>query len=89
RQSKCKKAGKRHLFADPENNDDDLPYGDYEVAPVYDEEPEYEEEYVSGDVGMNLVVMRSCLTPKADGDDWLKHNIFQSTSTILGKTVGV
>nr|GEU61740.1 putative reverse transcriptase domain-containing protein [Tanacetum cinerariifolium] len=54
-------------------------------APIYDEEPEYEEEYVSRDVGVNLVVRRSCLTPKADGDDWLKHNIFQSTCTILGK----
>nr|GEW01279.1 hypothetical protein [Tanacetum cinerariifolium] len=55
RQSKCKKAGKRHLFVDPEDNDDDVSYGDYEAAPVYDEEPEYEEEYVSGDVGVNLV----------------------------------
>ncbi|GKC36921.1 hypothetical protein Tco_1049305, partial [Tanacetum coccineum] len=54
-----------------------------ESMPVYDEEPECEEEYVSGDVGVNLVVRRSCLTPKADGDDWLKHNIFQSTCTIL------
>ncbi|GKA11902.1 putative reverse transcriptase domain-containing protein [Tanacetum coccineum] len=33
----------------------------------------------------NLMVRRSCLTPKAAGDDWLKHNIFQSTCTILGK----
>nr|GFB62883.1 hypothetical protein [Tanacetum cinerariifolium] len=81
----CKKDGKRHLFDDPEDNDDDVAYGDYEAAPFYDEEPEYEEEYVSGDVGVNLVVRRSCLTPKADGDDWLKHNIFQSTCTILGK----
>ncbi|GKB76795.1 putative nucleotidyltransferase, ribonuclease H [Tanacetum coccineum] len=38
-----------------------------------------------GDVVVNLVVRRSCLTPKADGDDWLKHNIFQSTCTISGK----
>ncbi|GKA94506.1 putative nucleotidyltransferase, ribonuclease H [Tanacetum coccineum] len=52
---------------------------------VYDEEPECEEKYVSGDVGVNLVVRRSCLTPKDDGDDWLKHNIFQSTCTISGK----
>ncbi|GKC77928.1 putative nucleotidyltransferase, ribonuclease H, partial [Tanacetum coccineum] len=84
RQSECKKAGKRHLFADPEG-DDDAAYEEYEEAPVYDEEPECEEEYVSGDVGVNLVVRRSCLTPKADGDDWLKHNIFQSTCTISGK----
>ncbi|GJZ54739.1 putative nucleotidyltransferase, ribonuclease H [Tanacetum coccineum] len=84
RQSECKKAGKRHLFADLEG-DDDAAYEEYEEAPVYDEEPECEEEFVSGDVGVNLVVRRSCLTPKADGDDWLKHNIFQSTCTIPGK----
>nr|GEZ76962.1 putative reverse transcriptase domain-containing protein [Tanacetum cinerariifolium] len=54
-------------------------------SPVYDEEPEYEEEYVFRDIGVNLLVRCSCLTPKADGDDWLKHNIFQSTCTILDK----
>nr|GEY09587.1 hypothetical protein [Tanacetum cinerariifolium] len=81
---KCKKAGKRHLFVDPEG-DDDAAYEEYEEASVYDEEPECEEKYVSGDVGLNLVVRRSCLTPKADGDDWLKHNIFQSTCNITGK----
>ncbi|GJY75253.1 putative nucleotidyltransferase, ribonuclease H, partial [Tanacetum coccineum] len=84
RQSECKKAGKRHLFADPEG-DDDATYEEHEEALVYDEEPEYEEEYVFGDVGVNLVARRSCLTPKADGDDWLKHNIFESTCTISGK----
>ncbi|GKC04439.1 hypothetical protein Tco_0996049 [Tanacetum coccineum] len=31
------------------------------------------------------MVRRFCLTPQAIGDDWLKHNIFQSTCTILGK----
>ncbi|GJY92166.1 hypothetical protein Tco_0507948 [Tanacetum coccineum] len=72
RASECKKADKRHLFVDPEG-DDDAAYKEYKEAPVYDEEPEYEEEYVSGDMGVNLVVMRSCLTPKDDGDDWLKH----------------
>ncbi|GJR08218.1 putative nucleotidyltransferase, ribonuclease H [Tanacetum coccineum] len=30
-------------------------------------------------------VRRSCLTPKSDRDDWLRHNIFQSTCTISGK----
>ncbi|GJW92756.1 hypothetical protein Tco_0172428 [Tanacetum coccineum] len=65
--------------------DDDAAYEEYEEASVYDEEPEYEEENVFRDVGVNLVVRRSCLTPKADGDDWLKHNIFQSTCTISGK----
>ncbi|GKD94583.1 hypothetical protein Tco_1374420, partial [Tanacetum coccineum] len=72
------------LIADPEG-DNDAAYEEYEEALVYDEEPECEEEYVSGDVGVNLVVRRSCLTPKADRDDWLKHNIFQSTCTISDK----
>ncbi|GKG53333.1 putative reverse transcriptase domain-containing protein, partial [Tanacetum coccineum] len=80
RQSECKTARKRNLFADPKE-DDEVAYGDYEEAPIYDDEPEYEEEIVTGDVGINLVVRRYCLTPKADGDDWLKHNIFQSTCT--------
>ncbi|GJW39249.1 putative reverse transcriptase domain-containing protein [Tanacetum coccineum] len=40
---------------------------------------------LSGDVGVNLMVRNSCLTPKAVSDDWLNHNIFQSTCTILGK----
>nr|GEU99590.1 putative reverse transcriptase domain-containing protein [Tanacetum cinerariifolium] len=53
--SECKKAGKRHSFTDPENNDDGVAYGDYEEVSIYDEEPEYEEKYVSGDVGVNLV----------------------------------
>ncbi|GJY24579.1 putative reverse transcriptase domain-containing protein [Tanacetum coccineum] len=65
--------------------DDDAAYEEYKEALVYDEEPECEEEYVSRDVGVNLMVRRSCLTPKANGDDWLKHNIFQSTCTISGK----
>ncbi|KAJ0886221.1 putative nucleotidyltransferase, Ribonuclease H [Helianthus annuus] len=81
RQAECKKAGKRHLFAESE----DEQYEEYENNPVFDEETEYEEEVVTGDVGVNLVVRRSCYTPKADGDDWLKHNIFHSTCTILGK----
>ncbi|GJY79710.1 reverse transcriptase domain-containing protein [Tanacetum coccineum] len=57
RRSECKKAGKRHLFADPEG-DDDVAYEEYEEARVYDEEPECEEEYVSGDVGVNLVWLK-------------------------------
>ncbi|GJX32580.1 putative nucleotidyltransferase, ribonuclease H [Tanacetum coccineum] len=84
RQSECKKAGKRHVFANSKGSDD-AAYEEYEEAPVYDEELECEEEFVSGDVGVNLVVRHSCLTPKADGDDWLKHNIFQSTCTISCK----
>ncbi|GKA26082.1 putative nucleotidyltransferase, ribonuclease H [Tanacetum coccineum] len=85
RQSECKKDSKRHLYDNLEG-DDDAAYEEYEEAPVYDEEPECGEEYVSRDMGVNLVVRRSCLTPKADRDNWLKHNIFQSTCTISGNT---
>ncbi|XP_076881589.1 uncharacterized protein LOC143529752 [Bidens hawaiensis] len=81
RQVDCKQAGKRHLFVEY----DDEQYEEYEKTPEYDEEPEYEEEFVTGDVGVNLVVRLSCYTLKADGDGWLKHNVFHSTCTILGK----
>ncbi|XP_076895084.1 uncharacterized protein LOC143547574 [Bidens hawaiensis] len=74
-------AGKRHLFVES----DDEQYEEYEKVLEYDEEPEYEEEFVTSDVGVNFVVRRSCYTPKADGDGWLKLNIFHSTCTILGK----
>ncbi|GKE40316.1 putative reverse transcriptase domain-containing protein [Tanacetum coccineum] len=57
---------------------------DFEEPPVFDDH-QYEEEIMSGDVGVNLIVRCSCLTPKVSGDDWLKNNIVQSTCTILGK----
>ncbi|GJY55132.1 reverse transcriptase domain-containing protein [Tanacetum coccineum] len=76
RQSECKKAGKRTLFAEPEEwEDDGVANDDYKEALVFDDD-QYEEEVVTGDVGVNLMVRRSCLTPQAVGDDWLKHNIF-------------
>lgn len=31
------------------------------------------------------MVRHSCYTPKVDGDDWLKQNIFHSTYIVLGK----
>nr|GEW21419.1 putative reverse transcriptase domain-containing protein [Tanacetum cinerariifolium] len=58
--------------------------GDYKGPQVFDDD-QYEEEIASGDVGVNLMVRRSCLTPIVVGDDWLRHNIFLSTCTILGK----
>ena len=41
--------------------------------------------FACGDVGTALVVRRSCLTPRAGNDEWLRNNIFQSTCTIKGK----
>ncbi|GJX09607.1 putative reverse transcriptase domain-containing protein [Tanacetum coccineum] len=83
-QLECKKAGKKHLFANEEWEDEGEEDDEYEESLVFDDD-QYEEEIVSGDVGVNLMVRRSCLTPKAAGNDWLKHNIFQSNCTILGK----
>ncbi|GJZ15852.1 putative reverse transcriptase domain-containing protein [Tanacetum coccineum] len=85
RQSECKKAGKRTLFAEHEEWEDDGVANDgYEGAQVFDDD-QYEEKVITEDVGVNLMVRRSCLTPQVVGDDWLKHDIFQSTCTILGK----
>ncbi|KAK1414879.1 hypothetical protein QVD17_30640 [Tagetes erecta] len=85
RKSECKKAGKRTMFGEPDESEGEHQYEDYDGTPVFDEEVEYEEEFVVGDVGVNLVVRRSCYTPKMDGDGWLKHNIFHSTCTVSGK----
>ncbi|GKF93367.1 hypothetical protein Tco_0280086, partial [Tanacetum coccineum] len=68
--SECKKAGKRHLFAE-EWEIDDVDDEDYEETLIFDNDPQYKEEVLTVDVGMNLVVRHSCLTPKAVGDDWL------------------
>ncbi|PKI31978.1 hypothetical protein CRG98_047631 [Punica granatum] len=38
-----------------------------------------------GDGVPNLVVRRSCMTPRAADEDWLRNNIFQSTCAIENK----
>ncbi|GKC39996.1 putative reverse transcriptase domain-containing protein, partial [Tanacetum coccineum] len=67
---------------DPE--DEGVVDDENEEPPVFDDD-QFEEEIVRGVMGVNVMVSHSCLTPKAAGDDWLKHNIFQSTCTTLGK----
>nr|GEV55954.1 putative reverse transcriptase domain-containing protein [Tanacetum cinerariifolium] len=67
--SECKKARKRHLFVDEEWEDNGVTDEYYEEPLVFDDD-QYEEELVSGDVGVNLMVRRSCLTPKAVGRPW-------------------
>ncbi|XP_031398443.1 uncharacterized protein LOC116209007 [Punica granatum] len=73
--------GKRAMFIKEELSDDAVYVagGDEEVA--FDEE----EEIVIGDRVPNLVVRRSCMTPRAADEDWLRNNIFQSTCTIGNK----
>ncbi|PKI48159.1 hypothetical protein CRG98_031424 [Punica granatum] len=82
-QSECRKTvGKKTFFVDKEKGEDeDVEEAEY---PEFDSE-EVVEEVVTGDTGTALVVRRSCLTPKVADDNWLRHNIFQSTCTVLGK----
>ena len=44
-----------------------------------------DEEILKGDTSPILVFRRMCLTPRTNGDEWLRNNIFQSTCTIRGK----
>nr|GFA51905.1 hypothetical protein [Tanacetum cinerariifolium]GFA51933.1 hypothetical protein [Tanacetum cinerariifolium] len=82
RQLECKKAGKRHLFVEEEWKDNGVVDDDYEEHPVFDDD-QYEEELVSEDAGGEFD--GKALLLDTVGDDWLKHNIFQSTCNILGK----
>ena len=52
---------------------------------VFDGTDEGDEEILEGDTGPTLVVRHICLTPRANEDEWLHNNIFQSTCTIEGK----
>ena len=60
------------------------------ITSAYEEELELEgegrdEEVVSGDVGIALVVRRACITPRVADNRWLRCNIFQSTCTVKNK----
>nr|GEY52015.1 hypothetical protein [Tanacetum cinerariifolium] len=54
KESECKKAGKRHLFVDEEWEDNGVADDDYKEPLVFDDD-QYEEELVSGYVGVNLM----------------------------------
>ena len=69
RQAECKQARKKVMFAETDEcneGKDALVDSD----PVFDAEA-VDEELMISDVGTDLVVRRSCLTPKAVDDDWL------------------
>ncbi|KAJ9552872.1 hypothetical protein OSB04_016917 [Centaurea solstitialis] len=56
RQSECKRAGKRVMFGEVEDWQDDDGEEEYHEGPLYDIEPQYEEELVDGDVGSTCIV---------------------------------
>ncbi|CAA7031690.1 unnamed protein product [Microthlaspi erraticum] len=43
------------------------------------------EEVIHGDTGLNLVLRRNCLLPRASQESWLRSTLFRSTCTINGK----
>ena len=53
--------------------------------PVFDGTDTGSEKILEGETSLVLVIRQMCLTPCANGDEWLCNNIFQSTYTILGK----
>ena len=53
--------------------------------PLFNGTNEGDEEVLEGDTGLAMVVRLKCLTPRANKDEWLCNNIFQSTCTIQGK----
>ena len=85
RQAECRnpKSTNRGLFTEVNDPDSALLSDSAPVYDVYDDEAA--EEYVSGDVGPLLVIRRSCLTPRAPDNEWLRNNLFHSTCTIGGK----
>ena len=84
RKSKCKKTAVKTLFVDTDEYEEDGL--EFEGEPVYDREEAADKVYLEGDVGVALVVSRSCFTPKVSSEEyWLRSNIFQSTCTIKDK----
>ena len=79
----CKKQGKKALFVNPENYEEEDAY--VEEEPMFDGTDEGDEEILEGDTSLALVAKRLCLTPSVNDDEWLGNNIFQSTCTIEGK----
>ena len=68
------------MFVDPEDFEEKDAYVGEE--PVFDGTGEGDEEILEGDMGPALMVRRMCLTPRANEDEWLRNNIFQSTYAI-------
>ncbi|GKA19775.1 putative reverse transcriptase domain-containing protein [Tanacetum coccineum] len=65
RQSECKKDRKRTLFAEPKEwEDDGVANDDYKEAPVSDD-AQYEEEVMTGDVEVNLMVCIFVVDPRS------------------------
>ena len=74
RQAYCKKQGKKALFVDPKDYEEEDAYMGEEL--VFDGTDEGDEEILEGDMGLALVVRHMCLMPRGNEDEWLRNNIF-------------
>ena len=79
-QADCKGQGKKALFVDPNDYEEEDAYVGEEH--VFDGNDEGDEEVLEGDLGLALFARWKCLTPFANEDEWLHNSIFQSTCTI-------
>ena len=82
-QSEYKKKGKKELFVDPNDYEEEDAYVGEEL--VFDGTDMENEKILEGDTSPALVVHQMCLIPHTNRDECLHNNIFQSTCTILGK----
>ena len=62
------------MFVDPDDYEEENAYVDED--PVFDGTDKGNEEVLEGDTGPALVIRRMCLTPCANGDEWLCNNVF-------------
>ena len=85
RQADYKKQGKKTLFVDLNDYEEDDAYVGEE--PMFDSTDEGDEEVLEGHTSPALVVRRMCLSPRAKEDECLCNNIFQSTVPSKGKCV--
>ncbi|XP_013589557.1 PREDICTED: uncharacterized protein LOC106297989 [Brassica oleracea var. oleracea] len=77
-QTACPNKAKRGLILQ-ETEDAEPRYDDYDA--IDDGNP----DIIQGDTGLNLVLRRNCLIPKASPESWLRTNLFRSTCTINGR----
>ena len=71
------------MFVDPNDYEEEDAYVGEE--PVFDGTDEGDVEILEGHTGPALVVRRIYLALRANMDEWLRNNMFQSTCTIQGK----
>lgn len=79
-QTSCPKHNKRGLLLQ-ETDELEPRFDEYDS----DSKEDTTEDVIPGDIGLNLVLRRNCLLPRASQESWLRSTLFRSTCTINGK----